>query len=58
MIKTLTTFRFARNRTLDSRSVPVITYEAYRGDEKPFAIFKFFYRSQGKLLMHFQDTLI
>lgn len=58
MTKTLTAFRFARNRRLDSRSVPVITYEPYRGDEKPFAIFKFFYRSQGKLRLFFQDPLV
>ena len=39
-------------KTVSSKNVPVVTYDYYDEDEEPFAIFKFFYRSQGKLPYH------
>ena len=41
--------RFSKMGALNSTRIPVISYTAYQNNERPFAIFKFFYRSQGKL---------
>ena len=45
----LTICSFSQIGPLTSRRIPVVNYTAYKDDENPFAIFKFFYRSQGEL---------
>ena len=42
-------YRLSHIGALNSRRIPVISYTPYKNDKDPFAIFKFFYRSQGKL---------
>ena len=48
-LNALTICRLSEIRALNTKRIPVISYTAYKNDENPFAIFKFFYRSQGKL---------
>ena len=45
----LTMYRLSQIGALNSRRIPVISYTPYKNVKDPFAIFKFFYRSQGKL---------
>lgn len=45
----LTNCRFSQIGALNSTRIPVISYMPYKNNEVPFAVFKFFYRSQGKL---------
>lgn len=49
IISTLIDCRFTPKGTIDSARIPVISYEPYKGVHEPFAIFSFFYRSQGEI---------
>ena len=44
--------RLGRRKVIKANLIPTITYEKYN-NEKPFAIFKFFYRGQSKLSFSF-----
>ncbi|KAL8795462.1 MAG: hypothetical protein Q9195_002051 [Heterodermia aff. obscurata] len=43
------TTAFSQIGALNARRIPIISYLAYQNNEDPFAIFKFFYRSQATL---------